>query len=373
MNNIEKLEVDNNRLTSISKDWMYNLTSLHTLSLSNNSISVIESDSWDFVLGLNTLYVLLFTLSEIENGSLIDLFIASRELSNNKLDAIEATTLEKLTNLKVLYMRSNLIKSISEAAFRYVPNLEVLDVSHNLINSAIEDLNAPFASLTQLQRFDLSANRIMNINKNAFVGLQSLQVLDLTGNNVTTIQNNAFAELMSLKELLIDSPTLLCDCQLQWLHGWLWGLKDSAEQAVVLEKLQPVCHYPIWLRGRVLMELGVKNFTCNDSPKPKIIEEPPKTLLALKGMNLNLTCTATTTSRKELKFQWRRDNVEVNPGLTKKTVLHRPTEFDNSTVASSVLELQNVNQAHVGNYQCIVTNDYGSTYSMKHKITVGSE
>lgn len=34
---------------------MYNLTSLHTLSLANNSIAVIESDSWDFVLGLHTL------------------------------------------------------------------------------------------------------------------------------------------------------------------------------------------------------------------------------------------------------------------------------------------------------------------------------
>lgn len=48
-------ELDNNKLTSVSKDWMYNLTSLHTLSLANNSIAVIESDSWDFVLGLHTL------------------------------------------------------------------------------------------------------------------------------------------------------------------------------------------------------------------------------------------------------------------------------------------------------------------------------
>lgn len=288
------------------------------------------------------------------------------------MDAIHATTLEKLANLRALYVRSNRLKSISEAAFRHVPHLEVLDLSHNQISSAIEDSSAPFSGLTHLQRFDLSANRIMSVNQRAFAGLQSLAVLDLTGNNVTTIQNNAFADLVALRELLLDSPTLLCDCQLQWLHGWLWALRGS-EQAVLLEKLAPVCHYPVWLRGRVLMELGVKNLTCNDSPKPKIIEEPPQTLLALKGKHLNLTCTATTTSRKELQFQWRRDNVEVDAALTKKTVLHRPTEFDNSTVVSSVLELQNVNQNHVGNYQCIVANDYGSTYSMKHKITVGSE
>lgn len=48
-------ELDNNKLTSVSKDWLYNLTSLHTLSLSNNSINAIEGDSWDFVLGLHTL------------------------------------------------------------------------------------------------------------------------------------------------------------------------------------------------------------------------------------------------------------------------------------------------------------------------------
>lgn len=303
---------------------------------------------------------------------MIDLVIAFRELSNNRLDAIEATTLEKLINLRALYMRSNRIKTISDSAFRYVPQLEVLDLSQNQISSAIEDLNGPFASLTQLSRLELSANKIMSINQKAFGGLRNLLVLDLNGNNVTTIQNNAFVDLVALKELHIDSPTILCDCQLQWFHNWLWALRGT-EQEGILEKLKPVCHYPVWLRGRLLMELGAKNFTCNDSPKPKIIEEPPKTLLALKGRNLNLTCTATTTSRKELKFSWRRDNVELNPVLYKKTVLHSPTEFDNSTVVSSVLELQNVNQNHVGNYQCIVANDFGATYSMKHKITVGSE
>lgn len=48
-------ELDNNKLTNVSKDWLYNLTSLHTLSLSNNSISYVEVDSWDFVPGLSTL------------------------------------------------------------------------------------------------------------------------------------------------------------------------------------------------------------------------------------------------------------------------------------------------------------------------------
>lgn len=295
-----------------------------------------------------------------------------RELSDNRLDAIDGTTLEKLNNLKVLYLRNNQIKTISEAAFRYVVHLEVLDLSHNQISSAIEDLNGPFASLTQLQKLDLSTNKIMSINLKAFGGLRNLLELDLTKNNVTTIQSNAFGDLLAMKKLLIDSPTLLCDCQLQWWHGWLWALRGTPQE-VILETLTPICHYPVWLRGRLLMELGVKNFTCKDSPKPKIIEEPPKTLLALKGKNLNLTCTATTSSRKELKFSWRRDNVEVDRALYKKAVLHSPTEFDNSTVVSSVLELQNVNQNHVGNYQCIVANDYGSTYSMKHKITVGSE
>lgn len=270
-------------------------------------------------------------------------------------------------------MRHNKIRTISEAAFRYVPNLEVLDMSQNQISSTIEDLNGPFVSLTQLRRLDLSANKIMSINQKAFLGLASVSELDLTGNNITTIQSNAFGDLLSLRELLIDSPTILCDCQLKWFHNWLLSLQENAEQGPILNKLKPVCNYPIWLRGRLVTELAERNFTCNDSPKPKIIEEPPKTLLALKGKNLNLTCTVTTTSRKELKFSWRRDNVEVNPALYKKTILHSPTEFDNSTVVSTVLELHDVNQNHVGNYQCIVANDYGSTYSMKHKITVGSE
>lgn len=271
-------------------------------------------------------------------------------------------------------MRRNRIRPVSELAFQYTPNLEVLDLSQNQISSAVEDLSAPFSSLKQLKEFSLSSNKIMSLNQRAFAGLGRLEKLDLSDNNVTTIQSNAFVDLVSLQMLLMDSPTLLCDCQLQWFHNWLWSLRNSENGGKVLEKLKPVCFYPVWLRGRNLIEMGGKNLTCNDSPKPKIIEEPPKTVLALKGNTLNLTCTATTTSRKPMKFQWRRDNVEVNAMLYKTIVLHQPTEFDNSTVVSSVLELQNVNQHHVGNYQCIVSNDdYGSTYSMKHRITVGSE
>lgn len=239
-------------------------------------------------------------------------------------------------------------------------------MSRNEISWTIEDMVAPFSSLKQLRRFFLGANKIKSVNQNAFFGLESVELLDLSDNNLTTIQINAFKDMISLRELLITSKSLLCDCNLKWFHNWL------ERKSVILGK--PVCNYPVWLRGKYLLDLGVNNFTCNDSPKPKIIEEPPHKLLAIRGTNLTLTCTAiSTSSDSEMKFVWKRDNVELDRSLFMTSYLHNRSLDDNSTVSSSSLVLSNVNHNHVGEYQCIVTNNYGSTYSIKNNITVGSK
>nr|CAD7427004.1 unnamed protein product [Timema monikensis] len=40
--------LDFNNITTVTKGWLYGLTSLHQLSLSYNSISIIEQDGWEF-------------------------------------------------------------------------------------------------------------------------------------------------------------------------------------------------------------------------------------------------------------------------------------------------------------------------------------
>lgn len=42
----------------------------------------------------------------------------------------------------------------------------------------------------------------------------------------------------------------------------------------------------------------------------------------------------------------------------------------NSTIVTSVLHLNNVNQNDAGRYQCIVSNKFGTTYSHRFKVSV---
>lgn len=42
----------------------------------------------------------------------------------------------------------------------------------------------------------------------------------------------------------------------------------------------------------------------------------------------------------------------------------------NSTIATSRLQLKNVDHSHAGRYQCIASNSFGQAYSQKFKVTV---
>lgn len=105
----------------------------------------------------------------------------------------------------------------------------------------------------------------------------------------------------------------------------------------------------------------------DESPKPRIVEEPASQL-SIKGDNVTLKCKATSTADAPFYFTWKHDNLEI-----RDRTLHsddEPTFVDGVTVASSELHLNNVTNAHAGRYQCMVTNNYGTSYSTKAKISV---
>lgn len=42
----------------------------------------------------------------------------------------------------------------------------------------------------------------------------------------------------------------------------------------------------------------------------------------------------------------------------------------NSTIVTSVLHLNDIDHSHVGRYQCVVSNEFGTTYSRRFKVSV---
>lgn len=331
---VNLLQLDHNKIKSISKGWMYGLESLATLSMSNNLIKDIEPGSWELCANLRIL-----------------------DLSHNYLIVIEGRTFQHLKNLETLNLSYNNIASISQEAFSHMVKLRNLQLNNNKISWTVEDMSGPFSKLQNLMTFSLAANHIKSINSRAFEGLSNLVELDLKGNNITSIQQHAFDSLLKLKKLHLNSSSLLCDCNIFWIVKWM---KEKIDQKYVTA----TCAYPAEVSGESISKLKEEN--CGDSPKPKVVEHP-KTHLAIKGRSANLVCSATSSPFSNMTFLWRKNNENLS----------NPTVYENVTLsvnsksrATSVLVIPNVTHADSGKYQCIVSNNFGTTYSSKAKINI---
>ncbi|XP_058056425.1 leucine-rich repeats and immunoglobulin-like domains protein 3 [Anopheles bellator] len=331
------LELNNNTIRSIRKGGLFNLTSLTTLALARNAIVEIEHSGWEFTPKL-----------------------VSLDLSYNQLRSLDRYTFEELSGLKTLLLQGNSIAAIGEGTFNETRALETLYLNENRISWTIEDMRGPFLGLGKLERLYLNANEIKSVSRNAFLGLKSLTQLELSQNNISSIQNNAFKDTVRLKNLIMNSTNLLCDCNLAWFYHWIKERKEVFQ-------IDAECIYPIWLRNRLIRDLHAANFSCYDSPKPHLIDEP-QSQLGIRGTNVVLVCRATSTAADRMTFKWKQDNLELPE--TQYTVDQNDTE--NGTIGSSVLTIPNIEQSGAGKYQCIITNTYGVVYSQKVKVTVGT-
>lgn len=140
------------------------------------------------------------------------------------------------------------------------------------------------------------------------------------------------------------------------------------------------------------------------------------------GQNATLECTAVSTSDSNITFKWKHDNVDVDYSkieteADKKLNRERRSTADisasriplissninmnmddngneddeddddssltdekqeeeeiiitpNSTVVTSRVFMQNVKSEQAGRYQCIASNQFGTTYSQRFKVTV---
>lgn len=235
------------------------------------------------------------------------------------------------------------------------------ELNNNMISSAIEDRSGALAGLPQLTRLELRHNRIMSVGGQALAGAPSLQQLDLAGNALTTIQRAAFSGLTQLRVLVVDSAALLCDCALRWLPGWL---AEAGHAATVTAR----CHHPARLHGRRLTEVPENQLTCQDSPKPGI-RLHPQTGKTLKGDNLTLSCEAESSANDTMQFGWRKDSQPVEQGRA-VPLAWAHADGRPGRVMRSELRLTNLTDADAGQYQCVVSNRFGVTYSEKATIAV---
>ncbi|XP_056380538.1 leucine-rich repeats and immunoglobulin-like domains protein 1 isoform X2 [Hyla sarda] len=311
---MQVLHLEHNSLTEVNSGSLYGLKSLQQLYLSNNSISKISSGGWSFCQKLQELVLSHNNLTRLDEGSLAD-----------------------LGSLTVLRLSHNSINLIAEGAFKGLQKLRLLELDHNEISGTIEDTNG------------------------AFRGLDSLNKLNLGGNAMRSVQAEAFGEMKMLKELYITSESFLCDCHLKWLPSWLTTRKLQSN-------VEALCAHPESIQNKSIFSVPARSFVCDDLPKPHITVHPEKTM-AVVGKDIRFSCSAASSSSSPMTFVWKKDNEILHNVETENVASVREKDGD-VMVYTTILHIRNVTFEHEGQYQCIITNHFGSTYSNKAGMTV---
>uniref|UniRef100_A0A1A8QME7 Slit homolog 1b n=1 Tax=Nothobranchius rachovii TaxID=451742 RepID=A0A1A8QME7_9TELE len=179
-------------------------------------------------------------------------------LMENQINNIERGALDELKELERLRLNRNGLSHLPELLFQKNGALSRLDLSENTIQTIPR---RAFRGATDLKSLQLDKNRISCIEEGAFRALRSLEVLTLNNNNITTIPVSSFNHMPKLRTFRLHSNSLRCDCHLAWLSPWL-------RQRPALG-LYTQCSSPPTLRGLNLAELRKNDFACSGTAAQK--------------------------------------------------------------------------------------------------------
>ncbi|XP_036401506.1 toll-like receptor 8b [Megalops cyprinoides] len=227
--NATKLDLSENRISTISNDSFWNLSNLTFLNLNLNRIEDGKGSGKKTFSGLVQLRTLLLdgnSLSRVPEDLPHGLTILS--LSSNKIEYIASKNFRHIPKIAVLRLNKNCYFGsnckdplrIENATFAVLTNLKNLSLTHNRLRNIPPNLPE---SLVELK---LHLNTIQHVGKSELQSLTQLKVLDLSGNcpqclnapfpckpcqtesGSMDIDANAFSDLSNLEELRLSGNSL---------------------------------------------------------------------------------------------------------------------------------------------------------------------
>ncbi|XP_030354214.1 transforming growth factor beta activator LRRC32-like [Strigops habroptila] len=129
----------------------------------------------------------------------------------NQLEAVSATALAQLPQLRSLLLGSNHLDRnylANGQAFRLLRNIEVLDVSANNLDSHMAGWY--IRNLTRLRVLDLSRNRMTRLLAGIFRSTPRLRELHLSNNYIMEIEEGVFEALEELEVVNLALNSLHC-------------------------------------------------------------------------------------------------------------------------------------------------------------------
>uniref|UniRef100_H3CDA3 Slit homolog 1b (Drosophila) n=1 Tax=Tetraodon nigroviridis TaxID=99883 RepID=H3CDA3_TETNG len=172
-------------------------------------------------------------------------------LMENQIVAVERGAFDELKELERLRLNRNRLGQIPELLFQKNEALTRLDLSENVLQAIPR---RTFRGATELKNLQLDKNHISCIEEGAFRALRTLEVLTLNNNNISSIPVSSFNHMPKLRTFRLHSNSLRCDCHLA-LSPWL---RQRASLGLYAQ-----CSSPPSLRGLNLAELRKSDLACS--------------------------------------------------------------------------------------------------------------
>ncbi|XP_041918586.1 slit homolog 2 protein-like [Alosa sapidissima] len=172
-------------------------------------------------------------------------------LENNQISVVERGAFQDLKQLERLRLNRNKLQVLPELLFQSTPKLGRLDLSENQIQAVPRKA---FRGITAVKNLQLDSNHISCIEDGAFRALRDLEILTLNNNNITLIPLSSFNHMPKLRTLRLHSNNLHCDCHLSWLSDWLRQRRGLAPFTQ--------CMAPAHMRGLNVPDVQKREFVC---------------------------------------------------------------------------------------------------------------
>ncbi|XP_040918769.1 vasorin b [Toxotes jaculatrix] len=274
MENLEMLDLSQNKLTELPDRVFEPLTSLRNLDLSSNQITHISKECFQGMALLERLYLYSNLIKTIHPAAFNGLeHLLELKMQGNQLTSLPALSMPRLL---LLDLRFNVLPTLGPSDLQ-TPNLESLRLGGVGLTSLNKEL---IGSLKNLHELDISGNQLESF-PSVLREIQGLIHLSLAGNPMGPIKVQDLQNLGELQELDISSLSLQglpeefsqffphlrkltvaenpfnCLCTLAWFPRWLRA------QSITLERTEETrCHFPPINSGKVLERLEHRDFGC---------------------------------------------------------------------------------------------------------------
>ncbi|ETN61044.1 carboxypeptidase N subunit 2 [Anopheles darlingi] len=209
---LQSLNVSRNRLKELKDQSLSDVLELNELDLSYNQLESLPTDVFALLTKLKTLFLHHNRLTQLADGTLRNNFLATLDLSYNRLQEFDSNRVMTAEPTEVLRLRANALQRFTIPLITQLIDLSANNVSVLLRMQpdepcTVQHLNVSLNRLTnlvnitdlsRLTTLDVSFNPLGDLPLTTFLSLPNLVVLNLEATNQTHLEHGLFSQQQRL-------------------------------------------------------------------------------------------------------------------------------------------------------------------------------